>query len=145
MEIRTPKNSDEWEQYYDLRYRVLRAPWQQPRGSERNDMDAIALHLACFKQDRVCGVVRLDTFESEHQAQVRFMAVGPDFQGQGIGKKLMQAAENQAHQLGYKTLMLQARENAVPFYKSLHYKLIEKSHLLFGEIQHYRMEKDLST
>jgi GNAT superfamily N-acetyltransferase len=145
MTIRTPQNNIEWEQYYNLRFRVLREPWNQPRGSERNEHDAIALHLACFEQDELCGVVRLDTHESATQAQIRFMAVDPSYQGKGIGKKLMQAAEQKAIQLGFSKMMLQARENALPFYQSLHYKLIEKSHLLFGEIQHFRMEKNLKT
>lgn len=145
MDIRTPQNSREWAQYYDLRYHVLRAPWQQPLGSERNEMDALALHFACFEQDRICGVVRLDTYENETQAQVRFMAVDPDFQGQGIGKKLMREAEQKARQLGYKTMMLHARENALHFYESLNYKITAQSYLLFDAIQHYRMEKNLNT
>ena len=39
VEIRSPKTTDEWQEYYDLRYRVLRQPWNQPRGSERNEGD----------------------------------------------------------------------------------------------------------
>jgi len=143
MEIRTPKNNLEWELYYDLRFKVLREPWHQPKGSERNDADAYALHLAYFENDMICGVVRLDTHGSETQAQVRFMAVAPDKQGSGIGKKLMQAAEQKALQLGFSKIMLHARENAVKFYQSINYQIIEKSHLLFEEIQHFKMEKQL--
>ena len=40
-------------------------------------------------------------------------------------------------------VVLEARENAVPFYESLGYSMIEKSYLLFGEIQHFRMKKAL--
>ena len=143
MEIRTPSSHTEWEQYYDLRYRILRAPWNQPRGSERNEADAFAIHLAYFEQGQILGVVRLDTQESDLWAQVRFMAVEENQQGKGIGKKLMQEAENYAKQLGFKIMMLQARAIALPFYKSLDYNIIEKSHLLFGEIQHFKMEKML--
>jgi predicted GNAT family N-acyltransferase len=38
-------------------------------------------------------------------------------------------------------MILQAREGAVKFYQSLGYKVIEKTYLLFGQIQHYKMEK----
>jgi ribosomal protein S18 acetylase RimI-like enzyme len=38
---------------------------------------------------------------------------------------------------------LHAREIAIGFYQKLGYQMIEKSHLLFGEIQHYLMEKTL--
>lgn len=141
MEIRTPLNLDEWGQYYDLRYRLLREPWEEPRGSERNDADAFSIHLACFEQDKILGVVRLDTHESDEIAQVRFMAVDFGAQGKGIGRMLMSAAELHAKRLGYKKVMLQARENALPFYTCMGYQLIEKSHLLFGVIQHYKMAK----
>ena len=40
-------------------------------------------------------------------------------------------------------LTFEARENAVPFYKSLGYQIEQESYLLFGEIQHYRMKKAL--
>ena len=40
-------------------------------------------------------------------------------------------------------IVLEARENAVKFYESLDYKVIQKTHLLFGKIQHYKMKKVL--
>lgn len=143
MEIRTPLNLDEWGQYYDLRYRLLREPLEQPRGSERNDADEFSIHLAYFEQGKILGVVRLDTHESDEIAQIRFMAVDFGAQGKGIGRLLMTEAELYAKNLRYRKVMLQARENALPFYKSMGYQLIEKSHLLFGIIQHYKMEKFL--
>jgi hypothetical protein len=36
-----------------------------------------------------------------------------------------------------------AREIAIPFYESLGYQLVEKSHLLFDEIQHFLMIKKI--
>lgn len=143
MEIRTPNNHTEWEAYYDLRYRILRQPWQQPRGSEKNEGDAWALHLACFENGKILGVVRLDTQESDVYAQVRFMAVERSSQGSGIGRKLILEVEKYAKNLGFHEMMLHAREEALPFYQKLNYELVEKSHLLFGEIQHYKMKKNL--
>jgi hypothetical protein len=40
-------------------------------------------------------------------------------------------------------MILHAREIAIPFYESLGYEIIEKSHCLFNEIQHYLMRKSL--
>ena len=40
-----------------------------------------------------------------------------------------------------KFIILNARENAVPFYQKLGYNITEKSNLLYGKIQHYRMQK----
>jgi hypothetical protein len=41
-------------------------------------------------------------------------------------------------------MTLQAREKAIPFYERLGYKVVEKTHLLFGEIQHYKMRKEIT-
>ena len=38
-------------------------------------------------------------------------------------------------------IILNARENAVPFYEKLGYNIIEKTNLLYGKIQHYKMKK----
>jgi tRNA-dihydrouridine synthase len=55
----------------------------------------------------------------------------------------MEACERVACERGDTKIILHAREVALNFYTKLDYKLIEKSHLLFGEIQHYLMEKEL--
>ena len=138
--IRSPRTPEEWDQYFDLRYRVLREPWKQARGSERNEGDVQAEHFAYFFEDRIIGVGRLDVM-SPSQCQIRFMAVENMHQGTGVGKALMLHMEKQAWEHGAHEIILHAREIAIPFYKNLNYKIIEKSHLLFGEIQHYLMSK----
>ncbi|MEJ2362384.1 MAG: thioesterase, partial [Gammaproteobacteria bacterium] len=37
---KSPQTKQEWQAYFDLRWRILRAPWQQARGSERDDLEA---------------------------------------------------------------------------------------------------------
>lgn len=142
VEIRSPKSDKEWEEYYDLRYRVLRQPWNQPRGSERNDGDETGLHFALFESGKIQAIARLDQ-SGPTEAQVRFVAVEFNEQGRGFGRLIMGACERVAYERGDLKMILHAREVALDFYKRLDYKLIEKSHLLFGEIQHYLMEKDL--
>jgi N-acetylglutamate synthase-like GNAT family acetyltransferase len=139
--IRTPNTQEEWDEYYQLRYQVLRAPWNQAIGSERNEGDETAQHFAFFEEGKIIGVGRLD-YMSEVIAQVRFMAIAGNRQGEGIGKKLMQHMEEIAVETGRTELILHAREIALPFYKNLGYTITEKSHLLFGEIQHYLMRKN---
>jgi ribosomal protein S18 acetylase RimI-like enzyme len=72
------------------------------------------------------------------------VAVATDQQGKGVGKAIMRALEAQAQAKGWNEIVLEARENAVPFYKSLGYQIEQESYLLFGEIQHHRMKKALS-
>jgi GNAT superfamily N-acetyltransferase len=142
VEIRTPKNEQEWNAYYDLRYRILRQPLGQAIGSERNEGDTTGIHFALYEERVVKAIARLDLQEKQ-VAQVRFVAVETDVQGKGFGKKIMLATEKEALNKGCKLLILHARENALPFYEGLGYKLIEKSYLLFDQIQHFYMEKEL--
>src|SRR5205814_3452307 len=71
----SPKFPDEWGGYFHLRWRILRGPWGQPRGSERDLMDDSAFHLFLLDSARkplACGRLH---FNAPDEAQVRFMAV----------------------------------------------------------------------
>jgi len=142
IEIRVPKNEIEWEHYYDLRYRILRQPWNQPRGSERNEGDATGLHFALYENEILKAIARLDINDNK-SAQVRFMAVETEIQRKGYGKKVMLAIETYCKEKNISEIVLHARETAIPFYENLGYQLNEKSHLLFNEIQHFLMTKKL--
>lgn len=141
IEIRSPKTELEWVNYYDLRYRILRQPWNQPIGSEKNEGDSTGIHLALFESGIIKAVARLD-ISGEKVSQVRFVAVEEACQGKGLGKLVMNEVEKIAISRGDTLLILHAREVALPFYKKQGYQLIEKSHLLFDEIQHFLMQKE---
>jgi len=143
IEIRTPVNEQEWEQYYDLRYRILRKPLGQPLGSEKNEGDETGIHFALFENNQLMAIARLD-HSGENTMQVRFVAVEENQQGKGFGKQIMIATEQKALELNAKKMILHARENAVPFYLGFGYTMVEKSHNLFGMVQHYLMEKGLN-
>lgn len=140
MEIRCPNSAQEWEDYYNLRYLVLRKPWNQIPGSEKDDLEHLGVHRAAYLHGRIAGVGRLDNVD-ETTAQVRFMAVSKGFQGKGIGSAIMNHLEELAWKNGKKTIILHAREFALDFYVKEGYEYVQKSHLLFGEIQHFLMQK----
>lgn len=142
LSVRQPETPSEWESYFDLRYRILRKPWNQPLGSERNEGDTNALHYACFSENTIIAVGRLDRVD-EQCCQLRFFAVENNLQGKGIGKTLMNHIEKSAFQLGYKSMMLHARENAIAFYEKLGFQIVAPSHTLFGVIKHVEMQKSL--
>jgi len=140
--IKQPETKKEFEACYDLRWRVLREPWQQPRGSEKDELENKSIHImACDENNNVIGVGRLH-FNNETEAQIRYMAVVPEYEKQGVGTLILEALEEKAKQQ-CNIIVLDARENAIGFYQKKDYELLEKSHLLFGSIQHYRMEKNL--
>lgn len=143
LKIITPSQPADFERYFALRWEVLRKPWNQPPGSERDDLEDKTMHFMAVEGNKIAGTGRLQ-YNDEKVAQIRFMAVAPEFQGKGVGKKMMETMEKQAINDHRSIIFLQARENAVPFYQSLGYRIVEKTFLLYGEIQHYSMEKLLS-
>jgi N-acetylglutamate synthase-like GNAT family acetyltransferase len=143
MVLITPSTTQHWQAYYALRFSVLREPWNQPHGSEILADEASAIHImAIDESEKVLGVARMHE-SATRQGQVRCVAVATGQQGKGIGKLIMRYLEKVAMEKGWQEIVLEARENAVPFYESLGYSIIEKSYLLFGEIQHYLMKKAL--
>lgn len=140
--IKAPETVKEWEEYYDLRYRVLREPLGQPRGSERNEGDETGIHFGLYENGVLKAIARLDE-SGEKVAQVRFVAVETDQQGSGFGRMIMVATEEEAKRRGDTKMILHARDYAVDFYLKLGYTLIEPSHKLFGILQHFLMEKAL--
>lgn len=141
MRLLEPSTPSDFEKYYQLRWEILRKPWDQPKGSEKDDAEATSIHAMVLDDaDECVGVSRLQ-MNSPEEAQVRFMAVRDDQQGKGLGKMLMQYLEEKAKTSGAKKIILQSRENAVPFYLSIGYSVTEKTFRLWDIIQHYRMEK----
>ena len=143
MHIIEPVSEEDLAKYYHLRWQELRAPWQQPEGTERAPDDDTAIHaLLLDDSGAAAGVCRLH-YESAEEGQLRFMAIRKNLQNKGLGKLLLDYLEDKARKAGRKYITLQAREQAVPFYERNGYRLVNKTHLLFGEIQHFKMHKDL--
>lgn len=142
LEIKSPQTDSDWKAYYALRFNVLREPWNQPLGSEVLADEDQAIHAIAVKEGVVLGVARMHE-SAEKQGQVRCVATATAAQGKGIGKAIMAYLEEKAKQKGWTEIVLEARENAVPFYETIGYTIVAESYLLFGEIQHYRMKKSL--
>lgn len=142
IEIRAPQTEREFEDYYLLRWKILRKAWNQPRGSETDELEETSFHLIAVDNERIIGCCRVQ-MNSETEAQLRYMVVDEGLQGKGIGKLLLMEAENVAKKAGAETVILESREKAVDFYKQNGYKVDKESYLLFGEIQHYTMSKIL--
>jgi len=140
--IKQPESPEEFKQYYDLRYRILRAPWGEPEGCEVDDIEDQCFHIMATNHMKAVGVGRLQ-FNSALEAQIRYMAVEKEYEGNGIGRMLVNALEQEAKNQNISTVMLDAREPAVGFYQKLGYSIEKKSYLLFNEIQHYRMIKQI--
>ena len=144
MNIIEPKSREDFNRYYNLRYEVLRKPWGQPKGSERDEGEETSIHRMVIdeKTREVLAVGRLQ-YNSKDEAQIRYMAVANAFQRQGLGRQIISALEDIAREKGIQRMILSARENALQFYHDNGYEIVKKTHLLFGKIQHWLMRKEL--
>lgn len=142
--IRQPETADEWEQYFHLRWQLLRSPWQQPIGSEKDELEAQSVHRCAMIDKQIVAVGRLHHL-NPNEAQIRYMAVANEFQGKGIGQSVLHSLESAALEKNTQLISLNARENALPFYEKNNYVLLKESHTLYGKIKHFKMQKTLST
>jgi len=145
MTLVEPSTAEQFEQYYDLRWRILRAPWKQPRGSEKDIMEEDSYHLMMVdSDDKVLAVARLH-LNTPKQAQIRFMAVETREQRKGLGKMLLIAMEEKASEWGAEEIIFDARANVAGFYKRYGYVTLAPGHTLFDSIHHYKMHKFIKT
>lgn len=141
-QLSTPTTDAQWQAYYDLRYQVLRAPWGQPKGSERDELEADAFHAMVTIGDEVVAVGRIHLL-GDGRAQVRYMAVAESARGSGFGAVVLTRLEQQAIAWGCWQIVLNAREHAIGFYRKRQYQLCEVLAPLFG-IAHQQMHKRLT-
>lgn len=140
----TPQTEAELEAYYQLRWQLLRKPWQQPKGSERDEFDEYAYHRMMVDDNgKLVAVGRL--YVSGDEAQIRFMAVIPECRGQGLGSRMVQALEQVARQQGVRRLVMNAREEAVAFYSQCGFTVVGEGPISFGKIPHRQMIKALTS
>lgn len=139
-QLRSPATPEEWQQYYQLRWQILRAPWQQPPGTERDELEAQAYHLMLLTTEgEIAAVGRLHRLE-QGGAQVRYMAVATEYQGKGAGARILAALELQAVKWGCGYIRLNARDTALSFYQRNGYQQIGAAPALYG-IAHQVMQK----
>lgn len=139
-QLRPPATEQEWHDYYQLRWRILREPWQQPLGSERDALEDAAYHLMLVDEHgSIAAAGRLHKIDAT-TAQVRYMAVATEHQGKGAGSRILAGLEAQAAAWGCSSVQLNARDTALVFYQRSGYFDIAAAPEQFG-IRHYVMRK----
>ena len=143
MLIRPPASELEFDAYYSLRWKILRRPWNQPPGSEKDEFESEAFHLGAWTESgELIAVGRLHKI-SQYCAQIRYLAVDPSQRSRGVGTAVLQELESFAVKSGFRDIKLNARKEAVQFYQANGFALIGPSHCLFGLIQHFEMQKQI--
>lgn len=132
-------NTDQYRACLELRDEVLRQPlglsiWDDPWQEEQQD-----IHICATLEEKTIGVLLLRPLDSR-QLQMKQVAVSEAARGKHVGKKLVELAEHIATTEGYTTIILHARENAIPFYEKMNYSLIGEPFTEIG-INHRKMIK----
>lgn len=132
-------NSKEYKQMVELRRQILRKPLGLDFTEEDLDKEKEDLLIAAYEDDEMLGCCIL-TETNPRTVRLRQMAVKAGLQGKGIGRVLMQFAENIARDRGYKKLCMHSRKTSAGFYERLGYTITGEE---FTEvtIPHYNMEK----
>ena len=102
-------------------------------------------HFGAFYQDQAYGCLSMMRADTENQTayQLRGMATHPEFQGKGIGAKLLQTAEQQIkHDTGIPYFWCNARYGFEAFYEKLGWKVISEPFMIEGVCLHVKMEKN---
>lgn len=133
--------STDYSQMIALRQTLLRKPLGLSFDDTELKAETNDILIGCFDDERLEGCCLL-TQIANGILRLRQMAVVSGLQGKGIGKVLLQFAENIARDRGYKKIVMHARKTAVGFYEKSGYKVTSTE---FEEvtIPHYIMEKNL--
>jgi predicted GNAT family N-acyltransferase len=125
-----------------LRRDILRKPLGLEFSEAQLAAEAGDLHLAAFEGEELVACLLL-TDRGGGRVQMRQVAVREDRQGRGLGAALVAESEAEARRRGFATMILHAREAAVPFYLKLGYALAGEPFEEVG-IPHRAMEKALN-
>ncbi|WP_153795782.1 GNAT family N-acetyltransferase [Foetidibacter luteolus] len=133
--------SKEYRQMVDLRLQMLRKPLNLSFTEEELEKEKNDILIGCFDDDRMEGCCLLTQTEPG-VVRLRQMAVISGLQGKGLGRALMQFAENVARDMGYKKITMHARKTALGFYEKLGYRACGDE-FIEVTVPHYEMQKDL--
>lgn len=134
--------SPEYLNMVKLRDEALRRPLGLQFSPEELEREKDDILIGAFEDDTMLGCCLLTRIDNQ-TVRLRQMVVRNEKQGKGIGRVMMQFAENIARDNRYRTLAMHARMNAVDFYRKQGYQVVGEP---FEELSlpHYRMEKSIT-
>jgi GNAT superfamily N-acetyltransferase len=120
---------------HSLRLEVLKPPHEEYEYDYAGDNLETTFHMALFSSNQMVSVAsffekKCRECESVKSIQLRGMATSRDFQGKGLGAKLVAYAIDEAKSRGYKRMWCNARLKAIPFYEKLGFVVISEAFMV---------------
>ena len=140
--IKSPENEEEWDNYLLFRWEILRKPLGMSKDSLADSIEDESFHLMGIDEEKNVIASGRVHFNSENEAQIRYMAVDENFKRKGVGTEIVKELEKYALSKGKVSMILNARENAISFYLSLGYEEVGPYQSDTG-IPHKTMKKRL--
>ena len=140
--IKSPESTEEWESYLLFRWEVLRKPLGMTKDSLSDSIEDKSFHLMGIDAEKNVIASGRVHFNSENEAQIRYMAVDDRFKRRGIGSEIVDKLERYATSKGAEIMVLNSREEAISFYSSLGYEEVCPYHSDTG-IPHKTMRKSV--
>ena len=140
--IKSPENKEEWDSYLLFRWEILRKPLGMSKDSLADSIEDESFHLMGIDEEKNVIASGRVHFNSENEAQIRYMAVDENFKRKGVGTEIVKELEKYALSKGKVSMILNARENAISFYLSLGYEEVGPYQSDTG-IPHKTMKKRL--
>lgn len=88
---------------------------------EFDGIDEMAIHIVLFDGEKAVGTCRLFSHDSQPDYHVGRVAVTANCRGRGLGKMLMDAAEEKVRDLGGASITLSGQVRVSDFYEKLGY------------------------
>ena len=131
-------------EYWDtvqLRYKILRIPLNLDYRyseliAENND-----IHVAAYSGKKLVGCLILTPL-NDGKMKMRQVAVDDAVQKRGVGREMVHFSESFCLENGYKEIVMNARDTAVPFYLNLSYEVYDEPFIEVS-IPHRKMRKNL--
>lgn len=110
--------SSRYEQLVELRYKILLEPLGLKFLDSHRQQEANYLHIGCIENldDRLIGGLILAPVDND---TIRLMQVAVDskYQREGVGRDLIQYAQERAKEAGYNRIIMHAMLSVVHFYE----------------------------
>ena len=115
--------SSRYDELVELRYKILLEPLGLKFLDSFRPEEANYLHIGCIENldDKLIGGLILAPVDNE---TIRMMQVAVDtiYQGEGVGRQLVQYAEKRAKETGYSKIVMHAMLSVVSFYEKIGYQ-----------------------
>lgn len=141
--IITPTTEQQLEQYFAFRWQILKAPFNFPIGSEKDEYESVAEHRMLLNYKNEIMAVGRVHFNSAEEVQIRHIAVDFNAHGKGYGRLIVATLESYAIEQGAVRAVTNSLATSRPFFEQCGYTKQSTSEAL-SKLNRIQMVKKLT-